>query len=158
MMFGMSDAVQQGVAHIHIGVSQIDFGSENVGAVGEFPCPHSPKQIEVFSDGSVPIGAWFTWLGQRAAELTDFFRRTTVDVSQPFLDQSLGVLIDRFEIVGCVEQVVPLETEPADVFLDRINVFDVFFRRVCVVGVSSVDMSIRFFCMTFVPESERIPG
>ena len=67
MMFGMSDTIEQGVSHIHISVSQIDFGSENVGTVGEFTRAHSPKQIEIFSDGSIAIRTRFTWLSQRAA-------------------------------------------------------------------------------------------
>jgi hypothetical protein len=57
-----------------------------------------------------------------------------VDVGLPRLDQVLGVLIQRVEVVGrVIEVLAPLEAEPADAFLDRVDVLDVFLGRIRVV-------------------------
>ena len=43
----------------------------------------------------------------------------------PFLDEPLGELVELFEIIRGVElPVLPIESQPADVLLDRLDVFD----------------------------------
>ena len=56
-----------------------------------------------------------------------------VDVGLALRDQLHRKLVQPFEVVGREEQRVPLEPEPHHVFLDRIDVLDVFLGRVGVV-------------------------
>ena len=68
------------------------------------------------------------------AVLADLVGRQAVDVGLAVADQLLGVLVHLLEVVGGVEHpIVPVEPEPADVLLDRLDVLDVFLRRIGVV-------------------------
>ena len=133
VMFGMANPIKQRIAHVHVRMCEIDPSPQDMRAIGKLPRSHPAEQIEIFRHGSVAIGTGRPGMTQRTTELPDFFRRTTVNVSQSLLDQLFGILIDGFKIVGRIKQVVPLEAQPKDVFLDRIDVLYVFFRRIGVV-------------------------
>ena len=62
-----------------------------------------------------------------------------VDVGLAFLDKAHGKVPQLLEIVGSAVYVLPLEAQPADVFKDGINVFGIFFLRVCVVEAQVAD-------------------
>src|SRR5437879_815922 len=65
--------------------------------------------------------------------LADLIRREVVDVCLAFLDQLDRPLIELAEIIRRVEKPVPMEAEPLDVFLDRLDVFNVFFLWIRIV-------------------------
>src|SRR5262249_35245474 len=50
-----------------------------------------------------------------------------------------GKIVKPLEVVGRIELGVPLETQPLDVFPDRVDVLDVFFGRVRVVKAEVAD-------------------
>ncbi len=57
-----------------------------------------------------------------------------IDVGRTLFDQALGELVQLFVIVGGVILArVPIESKPAHVFLDRIDVLDVLLDRIGVV-------------------------
>ncbi len=67
----------------------------------------------------------------RLAHLVDVL---AVDVGQALLDHLLGIAVQLFEEVGRkVQPVFPVKAEPPDVVLNRVDVFDVFLRRIRVV-------------------------
>src|SRR5262249_58053429 len=89
---------------------------------------------------TIAVGARTTRLRERAAIRADLVGGEAVDVRVAVADQELGELVEPFEVVRCVEQVVaPVEAEPADVLLDGLDVFDVFLERVGVVEAQVAD-------------------
>src|SRR5882672_7270830 len=72
-------------------------------------------------------------IGQRAAMLADFFRRQIVDIGLAVFNQLDRPFIKLIEIIGGVEETIPMEAEPLYVGLDGINVFGFFFRRIRIV-------------------------
>ena len=73
-------------------------------------------------------------LGQRAPRLADLVRGLVVDVRVPVLDQVDGPGVELLEVVRRVVQVLaPVEAQPADVGLDRVDVLLLLLDRVGVV-------------------------
>ena len=57
-----------------------------------------------------------------------------VHIRRAFSDQALGKLIELLVVIGRIVLAAgPVEPEPVDVFLDRVDVLDVLFDRVGVV-------------------------
>jgi hypothetical protein len=66
--------------------------------------------------------------------LPDLVGGEVVDVGLAGLDQVYGPVVELVEVVGGeVEMLAPVEAEPADVFLDRVDVLLLFLDRVGVV-------------------------
>src|SRR5262249_23312733 len=77
---------------------------------------------------------------QRAAIRADLLGGQAVNVRLAVADQQLGELVEALEVVGGVEEVgSPVEPEPADVLLDRVDVLDVLLERVRVVEAKGAD-------------------
>ena len=130
---GMADPVQRRVAHVEVRRRHVDPGAQHVRAVGEFVRPHPREQIEVLRDRSIAIRAVLSRFGQRAAIRADLFGAQAVDVRLVLFDQIDGELIELLEVVRRVELRAPREPEPRDILFDRVDVLDVFLRRVRVV-------------------------
>src|SRR6185503_7980560 len=79
------------------------------------------------------MGTFLTRLGKRATILPDFISAQIVDISFARFDQLRSPFIELIEIIGSIEQIFPLEAEPANIFLDGFNVFGFFFLRVRIV-------------------------
>src|ERR1051325_104967 len=110
------------------------FGRRHCAPSRELPRAHAPKKIEVLLDRAVAVRRLLPRLGQRATHLPDLVGVAGVDEGQAALDQRLAPLVELLEVVGgVVLAVIPIETEPADVVLDRARVLDVFLDRVRVV-------------------------
>jgi hypothetical protein len=106
----------------------------HAGAVGELPHPHPRKQVEVLGDRAIAPRRVSAWLGQRAAVRTDLVGRQVVDVGVAVVDQVDAPLVELLEVVGrVVEMLAPVETEPADIALDRVDVLLLLLDRVRVV-------------------------
>ena len=128
------DAVEQRVAHLHVGRGHVDFGAQHQRAGFELTGPHAGKKIEVLLHAAVPEGAVFALFGERAAVLAHLLLGQLADVSLAAADQHLGELVELLEVVrGVVEVFPPFETEPAHVGHDGIDVFGVFGGGVGVV-------------------------
>ena len=66
-------------------------------------------------------------------QLANLVGAQAVDVGQAVPNQVHGVLVQLLEVVGREVQAGPLESQPPHVLLDRLDVLDVFLRRVRVV-------------------------
>src|SRR5439155_26917193 len=83
---------------------------------------------------TVAPGAVLARLGEGAAVLADLVSGEVVDVGLAGVDQVDGPLVELMEVVGgVVEVLTPVEAEPADVLLDRVDVLLLFLDRVGVV-------------------------
>ncbi len=81
------DPIQGGIAHQHIGRRHVDFGPQHMFAFIIFTGPHAFKQIQIFFNGALTIGAVFARLRQGAAILPDLIRAEAVDIGLAFFDQ-----------------------------------------------------------------------
>src|SRR5438309_8654041 len=69
-----------------------------------------------------------------SAQLANLISGEVVDVRPTALDQVDSPFVELMEVVGgVVEMLAPVEAEPADVFLDRVDVLLLFLDRVGVV-------------------------
>ena len=74
VMFRMTDAVEERIAHVHVLMSQVDLGSQHMGPIGKFSAAHPVEEIEVLGDSTIAIGARRAGFGQRSTQPTNFFR------------------------------------------------------------------------------------
>ncbi len=138
------DTVNDGIAHIDIVRRHVDFRAENLFAVVVFSRAHFPEKSQVFFHASVAVRAVYAGLGKRAAGFADFFRGQIADVRKPFFDKPFRKRIHFFKVIGRIIKRVPFKTQPLYVFLNAVDVFDVFFRRVGVVE-TQIASAVIFF-------------
>ena len=66
--------------------------------------------------------------------------RQAIDIGEALLDEDDGKVIEPLEIVGGEKHVVaPVESKPADIFLNRLYVFRIFRRRVRIIHAEMTD-------------------
>ncbi len=89
----------------------------------EFTRLHASEKIQVFFDAAIAIWTVLAGLGQRAPVFADLVGGQAVDVGLAHLDKSDGRFIELIEVIGRVaEAVLPVEAQPADVPLDRLDI------------------------------------
>ena len=102
--------------------------AQHVRAVGELTRLHAAQQVEILVDRTIAIRAVGARRRHRAALLADLLVGLRIDVGLALLHQQLAEVVQLLEVVARVQLVVPLEAEPLDVVLDRLDVLDVFGR------------------------------
>ena len=113
------------VAQVHVGGGHVDLGAQHARAVRELAGAHALEQVQVLLDRAVAVGAVLARLGQRAAVLADLLGAQVIHIGLALLDQLERILVQLLEIVRGVKQpLVPVEAQPADVLLDRVDVLD----------------------------------
>ncbi|MNN07532.1 hypothetical protein D3C81_1203590 [compost metagenome] len=133
MMRRMHDAVDDRVSQIDVRRGHVDFGAQHLLPVLEFAGAHPFEQVEVLLDRAVAVGAVFTRLGQRPAQLADLVGAEIIHVGFALFDQQHRAFVHLLKIIRRKMQFFPIEAQPFDVFLDRIDILYVFFHRVGVV-------------------------
>ena len=128
-MLGVQDAVHHRIAHVQVRRSHVDLGAQNSRAVGKFAGPHALEQIQIFFYRAVAIRAVLARLGERAAVLANFVGGQIVDVGLAGFDELHRPLVELVEIIGGIEEAVPLEAEPLHVRHDGIDVLRLFLGR-----------------------------
>ena len=63
----------------------------------------------------------------------NLLRCLLIDIGLALLDESHSEIPELLEIVGSIEQLAPLETEPLNIFLDCFYVFSIFFLRIGII-------------------------
>ncbi len=133
-MGGVHDPVEDRVAHVHVRRGHVDPRPEDARAVGELAGAHPREEVEVLLDRPPPPGAVRAGLGERPAVLADLVGGLVVHVGLPGPDQVDRPVVQLLEVVGrVVEVLAPVEAEPADVRLDRVDVLLLLLHRVRVV-------------------------
>ena len=102
------------------------------------PSANSPARIRrkrsrLSSTGRSRKGLFFPGSVSVPRVRADLVGREVADEGLPAPDQLLGEVVEPPEVVRGVEHPVPLEAEPADVLLDRVDVLDVLLEGVRVV-------------------------
>ena len=133
VVMGVPDPQKQRVAHGHVGMGQVDPGSQHVGSVRELPRAHPAQQIQILLHRAVPIPARRPRGFYRSAMPANLLFRFTIDVGLPLPDQPYRDVVELLEVVAGVELLVPLETQPANVFLECSDILHVFGGRVGIV-------------------------
>src|SRR5205085_9132160 len=111
----------------------VDLRPEDMGAVLELARTHAAEQIEILLDRTVAVWAVSSRFGERPPVLANLLGVQAVDICQIAADQLNREVIESLEIVRRIKEPVPLESEPRDVFLDGVDILDVFLGRIRVV-------------------------
>ncbi len=146
VMLDISDAVDNGVAHIEIAGSKVYLCAESVASFGELAVFHALKKVQAFFNGTVTPGTdgRFAYI---TAVCLEFLGSELADIGQPFFYQLNSVFICFGEIVGAIEEtVIPVETEPVDIFLNGIHVFGIFLCGVGIIHTEVADTAVFFGC------------
>jgi hypothetical protein len=134
VMMRAPNPIEDRVAHVDVARRHVDLRAQHELAIGELAGPHPLEEIEVVGHRAGAIRTFLPRLGERAAILANLLGRQTIDVRQAVLDQVHGILVEPLEVVGRkVRTVVPPEAQPLNVFLDGVDVLDIFFCRVRIV-------------------------
>ena len=129
----MHDPVDDGISHVDVGGGHVDAGPDADLAVGVLAVPHVVEDLQRLLGGTVPPGAVLARLGKGAAAVLDLVGSHLAGVGLAAPDQLLAALVHLREIVRSVVELVPLESQPADVALDGADVFLLLLGRVGVV-------------------------
>ena len=133
-MVGVQDAVEHRIAQIDVARRHVDLGAQHPRAVREFAGAHAAEEIEILLDRALAKRAVPARLGQGSAIGPDLVLRLIIDVGLARPDQVLGPGVELLEIVRrVIEVLAPVETEPAHVALDGVDVFLLLLGRVGVV-------------------------
>ncbi len=134
VMMGVTDAVEDRVAQVDVRRRHVDLGAQRAGAVGELAAPHAGEQVEVLLDAALAERAVLARFGQAAAVGAHLLGIEVANEGLAGLDQMNRPLVQLIEIVGGIVLLTgPLEAQPLDVGLDRIDVLLVFLGGVGVV-------------------------
>ena len=130
---GVQDAVDDGIAHVDVGGSHVDFRAQALFAVLILARLHLLEELEVLLGGAVPIRAFGAGFCEGAAGVFDFLGRQIAHERLALLDESDGIFVDGIEKVGGVALARPFVTEPVDVGADGVDELRLFLGGVGIV-------------------------
>ena len=136
------DSVENRIAEHHVRAGHVNFGTKHLGSVRIHAGLHLPENAEVLLHAPVPVRALSSRLVHSTAACAYFFLSLVIDVCQTLAYHFLGPFVKLVEVVGSIFLLVPLESEPLDILLDRVNVFGILLGRICVIepeiGLSAI--------------------
>lgn len=109
------------------------FRPKDFRSLGVVAGAHFPEEFHVLFDGSVSEGAFFSGELDGTSVCSDLFLGLVIDVGESLCDEVFSPEVELLEVVGGVELLSPLESEPLDVLLNGVDVFDVLLCWVRVV-------------------------
>ena len=130
----VEDPVEHRVAQVHVRRGHVDLRAERVRSVLELAVLHPFEQVEVLFNGAVSVRTLAARFVPPPAVRARFLRTQAADVGLALADQFQRPFVELVEVVRRVERfAAPVETEPAHVALDGLDVLGVFRGRVRVV-------------------------
>ena len=99
MMVGVSNAIEQGIAHPDVRRGHVNLRAERTFAVGKLTVLHAREPVEIFLDAAVAVRAF---LGV-AAVLVGFVRCQVADIGVALFNERNGVRVNLFKIVARVK-------------------------------------------------------
>src|SRR5690348_6777634 len=109
-------------------------------SVGIIARAHAAKEIQILLCGTVAVGTVLSGLGQCAAIASHLVGRETIDVGRALSDQALGECVELLEVVRSEKQFVsPIESQPANIILNRVDVLRIFSRGIGIVESQMAD-------------------
>lgn len=133
VMGAAQNAVNDGIAEIHVRRRHIDLRAQTLFAVRVFARLHLPKKPEIFLYRAVSVRAFLSRFGQRATRSADLFGRKVAYERLAVHDQFFGVFVNNAEEIGRVHFFRPMIPYPFDVASDRLYKLRLFLGRIRVV-------------------------
>ena len=134
VMRGVKDAVDGGVAHVHVGARHVYLRTERPAAVGKLAVFHSLEEVEVLFDAPAAEGRFPPGLGERSAVFAHLVGSEVIDVRLPVLYQLNGELVALVKVVGAViDAARRFASEPEQILVDRLHILVAFLHGVGVV-------------------------
>ena len=127
------DTVHDRVAEVHVRVSHVNLGTQHHLAFLNLAVLHSLEQAQVLFYGTVAVGRVGAGFGRRTFLCGNLLGGLLVHIGFTLLDETDGEVVECVKIVGGIEDLAPLESEPAYVALDGIYVLRVLLGRVGVI-------------------------
>ncbi len=123
MVRGLPDPVHDGIAQVEVTRGHVDLRAQGPGPVFELARAHAAEQVQVLLAGAIAVRTLPARLGQGTAVLGHLIGREIVHVGRTRLDELHGPLIELFEVIArVVEVLAPVEAEPAHGVDDRVDV------------------------------------
>ena len=129
----VAHAVHHRVAQPHVLCRHVDLGPQTAGPVRELTTAHAAQEVEVLLGRTVTEGGIRAGDAETSLLGADGLRILVVDIGETLLHQILGPRVQLLEVVGGVDRRAGLVSEPGDVVLDRLDVFDLLGAGVRVV-------------------------
>ena len=152
VMRHVQDAVNGGVAHVHIGGRHVDLGAQCAGAVRKFSVFHALEQVEIFLGRAIPIRRISAGFCQRSAVFAHFVGAQVAHIRIALTDQLTSKLIAFVKIVRAVEHAaVRHGAKPHKVAVDRLHVLIVLLGGVRVI-IAQIKQTVVFHRRGIVDE------
>ncbi len=129
----VNDSVDDRVSHVDVRACHVDLRSQAYFTVCELTGSHLLEELKVLLYRSVPVRALLAGLLECASVFSDLIRSKLTYECFALLDKLDSRLVHRVEVVGSPELLIPLESEPVDVSLDRLDELDIFLGRIGIV-------------------------
>ena len=129
----LDDTVDDRVAEVHVRICHVDLGTQYHRTFFQLAAVHLVEQLQVLFDRAVTVGTVCSRLCRCPLLGGDLFGSLLVDVCFSLLDQLDSEVPELLEVVGCVIYVIPVVTQPFDVFFDGVHIFQIFFYRIGIV-------------------------
>src|SRR5690554_7201040 len=134
VMVAVDDAVHDGIGHVLIVRGNIYFGPQYFFTVLKLPFAHALKKVEVFLHRTVAEGTVLTGGGGCTFLGRYLLGVEFADVGLAFFDEQYGPLVELLKVVGGVLGFpFPLKAQPANVFLNGIDVLGLLLGGIGVV-------------------------
>ena len=129
----MLDTIEKRIAEHHVRARHINLRPEDFLAVSIFAGFHITENLEVLLHAPVSVRAFLARLGKSSSVLPDLVCAEIVNISLAVLDELDCTVVDEIKIVRSEKHIFPPETEPLDILLDCVDIFDVLTGRIGVV-------------------------
>ena len=130
---GKLDAVKERVTEHHVGVRHVYLCAEHFLPFCILSGLHLAEELEVLFYGTIPPRAFHAGLVHGAAVLTDLLLGLVIHIGQAPLDEVFRPLVKLVEIIRGIQFLVPLKTQPVDIFFDGVYILRVFLGGIGVI-------------------------
>lgn len=128
------DAIDDGVPHVHVGVTHVNFGAQHTMPIWVIPRLHFLKQLKVVFNRAVAMRAVGARRRRTALLLSHGGGILVVDVGLSVFDEARGKGIERIEMIAGVEFTpIPCVPQPGNIPPNGIYIFLAFLLRIGVV-------------------------
>ena len=128
------DAVEGGIAQVQVRRGHIDLRAQHLGPILELAGAHALEEVQVLFGGTATVGAVGAGMIEVPPIGPHLFRSLLIHIGLAFADQVTCPIEQLLEVVGGVVEVLPpIETQPADVLLDRIREVLLLLGRIGIV-------------------------
>ena len=118
---------------MHVRIRHIDLRAQYHLTFLNLTALHRFEQTQVLFDRTVAVRGCHTRFGRRTFLFRNLLRSLLVHIRLTGFDETDSQIVELLEIIGGIEDLTPLETQPRDVALDGLYIFRILFGRVRIV-------------------------